>query len=121
MLVILDNDLDPLIIALTVLTSSALFLVVTVAQVAADEVSRSVMRSVPRRKLRVGDLPQLERLGTAFESDKFLSQGVVSPLWQKDRPEVVVQSAQEDAIILLVNGLMELSRILTSRLRPRRT
>jgi hypothetical protein len=50
-----------------------------------------------------------------------LSQGVVSPLWQKDCPEVVVQSAQEDAIILLVNGLMELSRILTSRLRPRRT
>jgi hypothetical protein len=26
-----------------------------------------------------------------------LSQGVVPPLWQEDRPEVVVQSAQEDA------------------------
>jgi len=96
-LVIFDNDLDPLITTLTVLTSNPLFLVVAIAEVATDKVSRSIMRSVPRRELRVGDLPQLERLGTAFESDEFLSQGVVPPLWQEDRPEVVVQSAQEDA------------------------
>ena len=50
-LVIFDNDLDPLITALTALTRSSLFLVVTVAKVATDKVSRSVMRSIPRRKL----------------------------------------------------------------------
>lgn len=80
-LVIFDNDLHPLITALTVLTGNSLFLVVAIAEVATDKVSRSIMRSVPRRELRVGDLPQLERLGTAFESDEFLSQGVVPPLW----------------------------------------
>lgn len=72
-LVIFDNDLDPLVIALTVLTSSSLLLIVTVAEVAADKVSRSIVRSVPSRKLRVGNLPELERLGTPFESNKFLS------------------------------------------------
>jgi hypothetical protein len=89
-LVILDNDLDPLVTTLTILTSDSLFLIFTVAEVATDEVSRSIMRSIPRCELRVGDLPQLERLGTAFESDEFLSQGVVPPLWQEDRPEIVV-------------------------------
>ena len=89
-LVILDNDLDPLVTTLTILTSDSLFLIFTVAEVATDKVSRSIMRSIPRRELRVGDLPQLERLGTAFESDKFLSQSVVPPLWQEDRPEIVV-------------------------------
>lgn len=105
MIIIPDNDLDPLIIALTVLTSSSLFLIVAIAEVVTDKMARSVMRSVPRCELRVGDLSKLERLGTAFESDEFLSQGVVPPLWQKNRPEVVVQSAQEDAIKMLGNDL----------------
>ena len=105
-LVIFDNDLNPLITALTVLTSNSLFLVVAIAEVVTDKVSRSIMRSVPRRELRVGDLPQLERLGTAFESDEFLSQGVVPPLGQENRPEVVVQSAQEDATKMLVIDLL---------------
>lgn len=98
-LIISHNDIDPLVAVLNVLTKSSLFLVVTVAEVAADEVSRSVMGSVPRREFSVGDLPELERLSTAFESDKFLSYGVVLPCGQEDSPEVVVQSAQEDAAI----------------------
>ena len=102
MINISDNDLDPLSIALTAMTSSSLFLIVAIAEVATDKVARSVMRSVPRRELRVGDLPKLERLSTAFESDKFLSQGVIPPLWQEDRPEVVVQCRQKDAMEIML-------------------
>lgn len=89
-LVVSHNDMYPLITALTVLTGSSLFLVLTVAEVAADEVSGSVMRSIPSREFSVGDLPKLKRLGAAFESDEFLSQGVVPPLGEEDCPEVVV-------------------------------
>lgn len=82
MLVIPNNDMYPLTIALTVLASSSLFLVLTVAEIATDKVSRSIMRSVPRRELSIGNFPELERLGAPFESDEFLSQGVVPPLWE---------------------------------------
>ena len=92
-LIISNNNMDPLVATLTVLINSSLFLVLTIAKVATNKVSRSIMRSVPRRKLRVRNLPKLQRLRTAFESDEFLSEGVLHPLWEKDGPEVVVQSA----------------------------
>lgn len=106
--VISNNDMDPLVTGLTVLTSSSLFLVVTVTEIAADEVSGSIVRSVPCSKLSVGNLPELERLGAAFEGDEFLSQGVVSPLGEEDCPEVVVEGTREDAVELsLATGFLD--------------
>lgn len=90
MLVIPNNDMHPLVAALTVLASSFLFLILTVAEVATNDMSRSIMRSIPSREFSVGNLPELERLGSAFESDGLLSQGVVPPLREQDCPEVVV-------------------------------
>jgi hypothetical protein len=62
-----------LVTTLAVLTRSSLFFVLTVAQVSANEMSRSIVRSIPRCDLSIRDFPKLERLGASFKGDELLS------------------------------------------------
>lgn len=94
--------MDLLVPTQTALIKSTILLGIRVDGGGANEVTCSIMRSVPCLKLRIGDFPKLESLGSAVESDKLLSECVVSPLWQKNCPEVVVYSTDKDAEFLLV-------------------
>jgi len=107
MLVVADSDMYPLVTVLAVLIESCPLLVVAVAKILANEVSRRVMRSVPSRDLSIGNLPKLKCLSTTFEGDKFLSKGIIPPLWQQDRPEVVVQGTHDDTINWLAPDLWD--------------
>jgi len=73
LLVVSDSDTCVLVTALAVVTRSSLFFVVTVAEILANEMSRSIVRSIPCCDVSVRNLPELKCLSTTFEGDEFLS------------------------------------------------
>ena len=58
------------------------------------------MRSVPLLQLRVGDFIQDVRLGAVVEHEDRLADGVVAALGEDVRPEVVVDCAGGETVVL---------------------
>jgi hypothetical protein len=57
--VIFHDNLHPLIAARTALIKSTIFLGIRVAMTDTNQMSRSIMRSIPSRNIRIRDLPKL--------------------------------------------------------------
>jgi hypothetical protein len=57
--VIFHDDMHPLIAARTALIKSTIFLGIRVATCGSNQMSRSIVRSIPSRNIRIGDLSKL--------------------------------------------------------------
>jgi hypothetical protein len=56
---IFHNNLHPLVAARTALIKSTIFLGIRVALCGTNQMSRSIMRSIPSHDIRIRDLPKL--------------------------------------------------------------